>query len=451
MSKGVKTCVYSKMDVIIIGAGLAGLTCANILKQYDPELRVLVVEARQVIGGRVYTNETFSVNQPVEMGAELIHGTHTVLNQMLKEPTVPVYTWAHGDGGPHPDHPVSGGCGYYYIGAESKLLKYDSTDPDFVHLNKVLQDMPVGEPDNQTVLNYLCNNVHPRMLGLAEAGYANTFCSELSMLPRHRTAEVMNGFNGDGENELRCPSGYKSLLSQLRKNVEVWTDWPVELIKWGKTSVDLVSERGESLHASRVVLTPSIAVMKYGSIRFEPSLSQRRYNIYHSINMEPCLKLALRFSTRFWPDDFHGMICSECPIPEFWTITTNQDANEFILVGFSTATFASNLSKLSRQELRDTALAQLDRIFGNASESYVDMVVQDWTKDPYIRGGYSSPSSNVPTEDRAYIAQSIKNTLYFAGEATCPSRYMVMHAAMESGIRAANEIMNYIMYPPSTL
>jgi monoamine oxidase len=57
-------------DVVIVGAGLSGLTCANELKNLN--LRVLVVEARPIIGGRVCTNRTFS-NHAIELGAELVH------------------------------------------------------------------------------------------------------------------------------------------------------------------------------------------------------------------------------------------------------------------------------------------------------------------------------------------------------------------------------------------
>jgi monoamine oxidase len=102
---------------------------------------------------------------------------------------------------------------------------------------------------------------------------------------------------------------------------------------------------------------------------------------------------------------------------------------------------------MTRLELRTTILAQLDRIFGNgskpASDSYIDMVVQDWTKDRFIRGGYSSPSFYVSAEDRDYIASPVQHTLFFAGEYTS-SNYMVMQSAMESGVRVANEIIRVL-------
>ena len=437
-------------DVIIIGSGLAGLSCAKTLKKESPHLRIIIVEARSVIGGRVYPTYTFS-KQPIELGAELIHGTTTILNDYIDEikgNTIPVYTWAQGDGGPHPEHKVNGGGGYYYIGAESLLLSHDSKDPDFIHLNNVLQEMSTGISYDESVLEYLQkNNVSPRMIQLANAGYANSLCSNLSLLPRFQTSQVMDGFDADGDTQLLCMEGHMPLLAHLRKDIEIWTNWAVKRIVWKPNYVRVFSEKGEEIIAKRIVCTPSVAIMK--ELDFQPRLSKRRSLVYHSIRMEPCIKIALRFRARFYPDDFHGMICSDCLVPEFWTIT-HHTSSEYIIMAFASSTFATHLGTLTNMELRATILSQLDRIFGNknnvtpATDSYIDMMVQDWSKERYIQGGYSSPSFYVVEEDRKYIASSVRKTIFFAGEHTCASRYMVMHSAIESGIRAAKEIMSIL-------
>lgn len=427
-------------DVVIVGAGLAGLTCANELQK--KKLCVLVVEARSVIGGRVCTNHTFS-KQPIELGAELVHGT-SVLNQYLSEinsTVTPVYTWAHGDGGPRPQQKVNGGRGYYYIGKESLLLPHDTTDPDFIHMNNVLHDMKAGTSQTESVYDYLVKNrVSPRMISLANAGYANTLCSKLYLLPRYQTAQLMNDDKDDKESESICHEGYDRLLTHLSKNSEIWTNWPVHSISWKSNYVSITSENGEVIMAKRIVLTASVAVLK--DIIFNPPLPERRSKIYKLMRVEPCIKIALRFHTRFYPDDFHGMICSDCPVPEFWSIA-RKDSNEYIMVAFATSSYATRLSNMTRLELRDTVLSQLDRIFGNgktpARDSYVDMVIQDWTKDRFIRGGYSSPSFHVSSKDREYIASPIQETIYFAGEYTSP-KYMVMQSAIESGLRVAKEV-----------
>ena len=441
-------------DVIIVGAGLAGLQCALTLKQEAPHLRILIVEARPVIGGRVYPQTTFSQDHPIELGAELVHGSNTLLYSLLRDAgleTTEVYTWAQGDSGPYPDHPVHGGCGYYYLGAENRMLSYDSQDPDFLKLNQTLRTMNTTTNPYTTVHQYLvAQGVAPRMMSLANAGYANTLCSTLSVLPQHQSAEVMHGFEGDGGEEWKCLRGYAPLLSYLRKDLEIWTSWAVSDIHWTRHKVTLTSETGERIYAKQVVLTVSVEVMKDRLIQFQPHLEPERMRIYKAIRMEACLKLALRFRRRFVPDDFRGMICADCPVPEFWSCSPPQDHKEFIMMGFATASFAQNLGYLSRSKLKITILNQLDRMWGTekdphpARDSYVDMVVQDWTREKYIRGGYSSPSFNVTKEERAYLASPLQQTVFFAGEAMCPTRYMVMHAALESGVKAARDIMTSV-------
>jgi len=426
------------MDVIIVGAGLAGLMCAYTLRKRSPGLSVCIVEAHSEIGGRVRSHHT-AFGHAIELGAEMVHGDQTLLNRMLNQyqiPTFPVFTTAQGDGGPSP-HPVRGRIGYYDVG--DGLMRYDTTDPDFVHAHQVLRDMPVGQRDQETVLQYLHRHgVSERMIALFEAGYANTLCSQLAFLPRHESARVMTGFDGDGD-DVHCPEGYTSLLHILREGVPISTSWPVSHVEWRTNEVVLTSVHGYTMRSKRVVFTPSVDVMKRGRIRFHPPLPERRMRIYREIRMEPCMKLALVFRKRIWPPDFQGVICANGPVPEFWT--TSESSRYYILMGFAASRFAESLGRLSHTDLIEVVLDQLERMFGNAKASCVDMLVQDWTHEPYIGGGYSSPSPNVTQEDRAYLASPIKDTLFFAGEATCHSRYMVMHAAMESGVRVAEELI----------
>jgi len=417
-------------DVVIVGAGLAGLTCAKTLCDESPHLSVLIVEARSQIGGRVSTLHNFA-SCPISLGAEFIHGEHTILKQHLDElgiPSQPIFTWAQGDGGPHPEHTVSGGCGYYYV--NRTLYRFDSEHPDFIFANQSIHTM--NEDTHQTVYETLVDmGVHPSMMALMNAGYGNTLCSDIRSLPTKESCIVTDRFEVDGNSELDC-RGHDALLSYLRKKTEIWTNWPVEQICWKPGFVSITS-RKEYITATKVVITVPLSILQQNVIEFCPHLPLEKVKMIHQIRMESCLKLALRFSARFVPHDFRGMIC-EHGVPEFWTVS---NTDEFILMGFATSSYANALHALSRSELKRSVLDQLDEIFDNkASALFIDMMVQDWTNEPYIKGGYSSPSRN---EDRNVLAQPVLNTLFFAGEATQP-KSMVMHAAMESGIRVSNEI-----------
>lgn len=126
--------------------------------------------------GRVKTVFVDNCDIPIELGAELLHGKNTVLGQIVEEIGLEikeVFTWAHGDGGPHPDHHVNGTAGYYYDG--KNLLRFDQITQEHKHLNQLLQEMELDDLD-ETVHDYLVRNgVSESMIEMASAGYNSLF------------------------------------------------------------------------------------------------------------------------------------------------------------------------------------------------------------------------------------------------------------------------------------
>lgn len=422
-------------DVIIIGAGLAGLSCAATLKKESPSLRILIVEARPRIGGRVYPSHLLT-NHSVELGAEYIQGEHAILEQ-FGIPTVPL-TECNSD--TFSLRTTSGKGGYYYLGHEARLISTTTCDdPDIVHLHEVIHTMKSNSLPTSTVLDYVVKQgVKSRVLGLVQTGSA----TRLQFLPQQKMKINKQ------ESTIHNVLSFCSVIAHLRKGVEIWTEWAVKEIEWQTNIVRLISEKNEIIVAKHIVVTPSVAVLKSGLMTFSPPLPWRRMQLYQSIQMEPCIKIAFVFHTRFVPDDFQGILCADCPVPEFWDSSSSlSSSSEFVLMAFATASSAFLLSRLSMLELQQTVLKQLDRMFRTdcmdkpATNAYCNMMVQDWTKDKYIGGGYSLPSFYIEETDRHDMASSINRTIYFAGEATSATRYMTVQGAMESGSRAAQEII----------
>eukprot|EP00455_Lapot_gusevi_P007047 TRINITY_DN13025_c0_g4_i1.p1 TRINITY_DN13025_c0_g4~~TRINITY_DN13025_c0_g4_i1.p1 ORF type:complete len:414 (+),score=49.80 TRINITY_DN13025_c0_g4_i1:85-1326(+) len=399
------------------------------------------------------------------------------LVRKLGLPTSQLYTWAQGDGGPWPaDKPVSGGVGYYWLGREKRMLKYDSDDKEFQHLNNVLQDIsfpassdssssaksstypafsdPIWSKKGVTVREYLeQKGVSSRMMGFADAGYANTLCASLDWLPLAQSAHISDHFDEDGHGEYRCVAGYSAFIQALRNNLLIWTNWPVKSVDWGDASgvCTLVSESGQTIKSKRVVITASVPVIR-DYLEFRPALPKAKQEALQMIRTEPCVKLALRFRSQIWPADFHGVICSDSLVPEFWAhahpqkYSLSKVGHDYVMMGFACAEYARKVSSMHRQDLIQAILQQLDEMFstpGNAhpaSSNFLDIFVQDWTNEKFVRGGYSAPSPGVTPAHRQALAAPCGN-VYFAGEATHELRYMVMHSAIESGERAAREVL----------
>jgi hypothetical protein len=139
------------------------------------------LEAGSEIGGRVKQNYSFlKGGKPIDLGAELVHGDDTVLTQFgEKEKWLfhELFCWAQGDGGPQEEPATDGGVGYYYMGKEKKLMRFDGLDADIEHLHEVLDAVGDEEllEDKQNLEEYLREKgVAERVISLADAGFANT-------------------------------------------------------------------------------------------------------------------------------------------------------------------------------------------------------------------------------------------------------------------------------------
>lgn len=516
-------------DVIVIGAGIAGLRAAQVLRRQN--VKVLVVEASQRIGGRVKSDATFCPELPVELGAEILHGDNTGLIRLIQKcgwNVDEIFTWAHGDGGPRPDHPVHGATGFYYIGRDRKMLKADSKEADFCHLNEVLKsvdEVDISSVSDISFLDYLQQQkVTPRMIALAEAGYANTLCRPLKALPLHGTVAVERSWRNDGCHDFKFRGNLSQVVDYLAGGLTIVTDCPVKKVTWrsssssspspfvrptgsrpstprGQTGVlssvsstgasahsdsppqmispapaggflssfstkdaafpcTVTSVRGDVFRARKVIVAVPITILQDSDIEFSPPLPAEKLEAAKNIVMAPALKMVLRFSRRFWPREMQGIICSDGLVPEFWANQRDPQPSShldssplsqqpvYMLTAFSTASFASNLSNMTFMDRQEKVLQQLDQMFATevdphpASSSFMTMIVQDWTREPFIRGGYSAPSreSKCPGHDRRVVAEPVGRQIYFAGEYT-EDNFSSMNAALDSGLKAGQRVL----------
>ena len=393
-----------------------------------------------------------------------------------------------GDGGPRPKHPVKGGIGYYYLGQEKKLVRCDFNRSDFRHLHRILHrlgDLDIDAcPADLTLEQYLQEQkIPPSMMALAEAGYANTLCSNLKNITLRGAVAVEKGWAQDGGADYAFCLPVSVLIEHLKAGFEIRTNWIVHQVEWNLNSsypptslslslssspspksskCRLTSACGQVIEADQVILALPITVLRDNDIKFSPPLPVERVEAAGRIVMEPSMKIIMRFSRPFWPVDFQGVICGDCVIPEFWVKEITSDAlarSEFVVTCFTTSNFTRRLTSLPVKERDRQILAQFDEIFGASSSSksttptssasstpatdaFINSMYMDWSCEPFIRGGYSSPSPELhrPGHDRLLLATPLANRLFFAGEYTRLG-FSTMNAATDSGLLAANHVL----------
>jgi len=493
------TCMAENKTIIVVGAGPAGLRCASLLKQGG--LSVIVVEANDYFGGRVKGLKGFVDWKSVDLGAEFIHGRKTVLKKIADEQGFPVrklHTWAQGDG-PFPKYPMSGGTHLYWLGKEKQLLRYDTEEPEILKVNTLLWEMGEVNPpqsDTRTIGQYLASHgCSPTALALADAGYGNTLCTDINKAPLEATCRLEVAWVRDGGSDFRFDNGMIEIPKFFAKDLDIRLKWPVKSIDYReKGNIVVTNEAGQSLSAYKVVVAVPLAILKLGLIDFRPPLPPAKQHAIKVMQMEPAMKIALKFKTQFWPKETHGVICSNSFVPEFWfdapdrvgalspesprlegcsgcascATCTSKTAPTYLASAFLCSHSAVRAGKMTKEEVLKNVLAQLDEMFANiqptlylhdrrlpplkgvqpknsktpATDAFLDIFIQDWAKEPYIRGGYSCPSFGASPSVRSEMGYPIDGRVYFAGEAFHVESYESVHSAVETGIFAAQGILD---------
>jgi len=419
--------------------------------------------------------------------------------QLLEE----VFIAAHADGGPQ-EQPTSdsGKYGIYYLAEEDRFLRYDTDDIDFRRMSEALHNLECsatvevreGETgaDGEEMCTGRCHQslgahldatgaLPQRMTGLLEASFGNTAaCTDLHKISLSTLCDFERHWEEneeEGDVRLHSRIGMVGVVDALREKLErderlsILLNWKVGEIKWeefGGVSVISAEDKG-TIRADKVLVTASPPVVLSGAIQFQPPLPSWKLEAYNMVGMERAVKVVVKFRERFWPKEVQSIITSKQPIPEIWfreigTAELEDCANEFahLAVGFLTSQAAENFlislgssddkyESLTPERRKAEAAAdklkdQLALIFRDTcsredlEDSYASAIMYDWGEVDTILGGYIYPKVGCKPKHFSDMARNI-GPLHFAGEATNTGACCTVQAAMETGARAATEIL----------
>lgn len=469
----------SHYEVVVVGAGISGLQAAKLLVEKHGLScdDVLVVDALDYVGGRIKQTDTFIKGHRIEIGAEIVHGTQTLLNELgaqLKEPMKEIFCWAHGDGGPL-DHDVEGGYGLYYLSDSNRLLRFDDKDEAFVHGNAVLHNLSDLNPDSidnkQTLLDYVEDmKLSPAMIDMANAGYANTLCAninELSLRQAVRWNQIWDAETDHGDSYFL--HSFKVIIDFLKSGLHIRCNTPIASINYTSDTVQLKTIAHETITAKKVIVTTPVGALKSNSLLFTPPLPKDKVAALDCMLHQPAMKIILKFQRPAWPLHLQGMIMTGCDVPETWfkiVPEVSRVADEpatCYATGFVTSRYAEALQGKSDAEIATLLLAQLDSVFSllqpehmaahpkesaekphdlpKPSDVYLGGMVQRWDRNiPFITGGYASAQAGHQVLYGKVLATPIADKVFFAGEATSQGAGATAHAALGTGIRAAAQV-----------
>lgn len=438
-------------DVVVIGAGIAGLTAAVELSRAG--VSVLMVEARDRVGGRIFTAEDRIHHAPIELGAEFVHGCpkeiwDLVTAHDLETAEVEGANWCVRQGKVVP-------CDFFSL-VDRILEKMDDKQPDESFLDFLNREVPLEKADARL-----------REAREKATSYVSGFnAADPALVGVHWLVKSMQAEEAiEGDRSFRLSKGYRQLVEIFRqKLVERGTviqmETVVETVRWERGHVELKVRRGireELTSARRVLVTLPLGVLRTragqsGAVEFHPTLPEEKLQAMTKLEMGKVIRVSLQFRERFWetikPQSGRGSLGNMSFLfsdnewfPTWWTTMPHKLP---IITGWAPFRSAERLSGKPRSFVVEQslyALAELLRVDPRDLENLlVGAYFHDWQCDPFSRGAYSYARVGA---DGAHgiLAHPLGKTVFFAGEAIDTGGHNgTVHGAMASGYRAAREI-----------
>lgn len=409
------------MRVIVIGAGISGIVAAKALSEKGVEVEI--VEARDRLGGRLWTNRDFA-DFPIEFGAEFVHGDEISTQPLVKLLRLRTVHWKKTD-----DSMVRLEDGRFFSMEEARA---NDALLDAVRAWKLPDITP--EPAGETFANFLRRGgFNPAQIHYVRRMFANACGADPEDLDAEQAMHDLNSYAG---NDYRLLDGYDKMVDHLARGLKITLSTEVSQINWNK-GVKITCTNGKSYEADAAVITLPVGVLKSGKIKFTPELPATKRAALEKLAMGAVSKIILSFDRPIYRDDI-GAIYSGGNPPMLWSPSNGREPTRYcVWSGFFSGRWADELYKLSDQEAAAQMLATLRNEIGDDTITPSKSYFVRWRDDPYSLGGYSyCLPGGFPS--RAVLGAPTA-PLYWAGEATSPSS--TVHGALDSGKRAAHEIL----------
>ncbi|GAA1515274.1 monoamine oxidase [Agromyces terreus] len=427
------------VDTIVIGAGVAGLTAARLLTRAGRS--VVVLEARDRIGGRVWTDR--SDGEATDLGASWIHGiTGSPVAAAAEAFGMPTAEFTVG--GYQPDsRPIAyyGPDGDRLPDAAARRFADDVRAVDAELLGVVAASAPLASYRDVTEIALARLHWDPERTRRVREYLEHRSEEQYGAWIEDLAAHGLDDDSIDGD-EVVFPDGYDRLAEHLAEGLDVRLEHVVTRVRWSGDGASVATERSGAFTANRVVVTVPVGVLRSDAFEIDPPLPEPVAGALSRLEMNAFEKIFLRFPTRFWDAGVYAIRQqgAEGRWWHSWYDLTDLHGTPTLLT-FAAGPAAEATRDWSDERVVESVLAQLKRLYGDRVEQPARVHRTAWQDDPFARGSYAFMTPGSTTDDHDALATPVGGVLHLAGEATWTDDPATVAAAMFSGHRAACDIV----------
>ena len=405
------------VDVVIIGAGSAGLAAARTIRAAGLSFKLL--EAMGRIGGRAWTSDQhFGI--PFDIGCAWLHAADR--NPYFPEAQAAGWTLHHHD--MNVDH-------LYYRQRKASEQEEAEMKAADARLFELLATHQVEEGDDDRLSTLLAKGQAPR----AAATFAGPMDfgadeDEISIRDFQAAADLdPNYFSKEG---------FGALVARFGADLPVELSTPVRKILWDVPGVACVTDRG-TVRAKAVIVTASPAVLAFEEIEFSPALPDTHFGAFFDLPMGMLTKLPVEIrGTRLGLEPFDDLLIERMARHDIYFLCFPFDLD--LMVGFVGGDFAWEMSAAGEASGIDFVVDRLCGIFGSDTRKHVARAMMtNWGGERFVRGAYAAARPG-RSEARATLMQPVAEKIFFAGEHLAGPLIQTCGGARLSGENVARQV-----------